>query len=380
MVLIYEGKYPIFTEKMEEGFFVHELKPDLKRLYVEITNRCNLDCIMCVRQSWETEEGDLPLTTYESLMDQLKDFPHLEEIIIGGLGEPLVHPKIEPIIMLTKQRGYKTSITTNGMLLSEGLMKTMVEAKLDGLIISCDSFSGELFSSIRRKGKISSLFEKLRCLNDIKAQAKSIFPRVHLEFVLMKSNRSELKELPKIARQLNALSVLVSHVLPHTKEMTREIMYHRGSDMELEEEKMPMFWPSPVQGFATMCTVNMPRMYWGAQRRCRFVSRKAAVVRFDGSVAPCYALLHPNQYYIFGRKKRVRRQVFGNIKTDALKNIWISKDYVKFRHRVRLFLFPSCEDCKLKNDCEYPLYNEDCWGNAPSCADCLWAQDIVKCP
>ncbi|MGQ9585737.1 MAG: hypothetical protein ACUVXG_10090 [Anaerolineae bacterium] len=40
--------------------------------------------------------------------------------------------------------------------------------------------------------------------------------------------------------------------------------------------------------------------------------------------------------------------------------------------------FPSCVDCGAA--CDYAEQNEDCWGNVPSCADCLWAQDVVRCP
>ena len=45
---------------------------------------------------------------------------------------------------------------------------------------------------------------------------------------------------------------------------------------------------------------------------------------------------------------------------------------------VRDFRFPSCVDCG--EACAYAEHNQDCWGNAPSCADCLWAQDLVRCP
>jgi hypothetical protein len=50
------------------------------------------------------------------------------------------------------------------------------------------------------------------------------------------------------------------------------------------------------------------------------------------------------------------------------------------RIEVRGFRFPSCLDCDLRKDCDLRGRNEGCWGWNPSCADCLWAQDIVRCP
>ena len=34
---------------------------ELKRIYIELTNRCNLNCEMCFRHTWDTVEGDMDL-------------------------------------------------------------------------------------------------------------------------------------------------------------------------------------------------------------------------------------------------------------------------------------------------------------------------------
>jgi hypothetical protein len=34
-------------------------------------------------------------------------------------------------------------------------------------------------------------------------------------------------------------------------------------------------------------------------------------------------------------------------------------------------------DCELRDTCDITESNDGCWGWCPSCADCLWAQDIV---
>ena len=51
-----------------------------------------------------------------------------------------------------------------------------------------------------------------------------------------------------------------------------------------------------------------------------------------------------------------------------------------YRSEVRTFHFPSCADCDLRETCDLRAKNHACWGYNPSCADCLWAQDIVRCP
>jgi len=58
----------------------------------------------------------------------------------------------------------------------------------------------------------------------------------------------------------------------------------------------------------------------------------------------------------------------------------MSEEYTRYRSAVRAFHFPSCPDCDLRETCDLRLENNACWGPNPSCADCLWAQDIVRCP
>jgi len=104
------------------------------------------------------------------------------------------------------------------------------------------------------------------------------------------------------------------------------------------------------------------------------------VVGWDGGVSPCYALSHFYPYYIFGRRKEVTRYTLGNVNESTLAELWTSDEYVRFRAQVRRFNFPSCVDCDLRDTCDITEANEGCWGWCPSCADCLWAQDIVRCP
>lgn len=122
-------------------------------------------------------------------------------------------------------------------------------------------------------------------------------------------------------------------------------------------------------------------MSWGAERRCRFVQDKSLVVNWNGNVSPCYALSHSYDYYtVDGVLKHVGEHSFGNVNEQPLEEIWMNQEYNRFRSNVRAFHFPSCPDCDLRETCDLRQNNEACWGLNPSCADCLWAQDIVRCP
>ena len=373
----FELKPGEFFEKMEEGWFLHSPKPNIKKLYIEPTNRCNLNCITCVRNSWPGDMGDMKLSLFEKIFSQLKNLPELDEAILGGLGEPLIHPQITHMVKKLKDLGLKVRITTNAMLLDESLARELVRLRVDELMVSCDGITEDKFSEIRHKGDLREVIENTKRLNEIKISEGTIFPKIGIEFVMMEKNKTQVKKLPELARKLDALSVLVTNLLPYTEEMTEEILYHGRDD---EKVFAPSLWTNPLKEFGTVGTVSFPRMRWGAYRRCNFVDNKSAVISWDGRLAPCYPLVHSNRYYIFGREKQVTAYTLGDLNENPIEDIWCSKEYSKFRNKVRKFRFPSCVDCDLNTTCDYARENEDCWGNSPSCADCLWAQDIIRCP
>ena len=116
-------------------------------------------------------------------------------------------------------------------------------------------------------------------------------------------------------------------------------------------------------------------------RYCKFVEEKAMCVNYQGNVSPCYALMHSYKCFIYGKEKKIKPYYTGNIHEKKLEEIWKNSAYVNFRYAVSTFNFPSCTDCRNLDGCNYHENNEvDCWGNSPSCAECLWSRRIIACP
>lgn len=222
-------------------------------------------------------------------------------------------------------------------------------------------------------------------------------PRIELEFVLMQSNADQVARLPGLAQEMGISNVMLTNLLPHSPQMYEEILYEKpGQDRQVsagvlgpppwsEEMLKEIFpsgstWPVLEQGWVLWGTMNVPRMYWGSGRKCNFVEGKSAVIGCDGEVSPCYALMYSYPYYLDNRRKEVQAYHLGNLHESSLFEIWNSPEYLRFRHQVRNYQFPSCMNCQVNKECEYAANNEDCWGSTPSCADCLWSQGIIRCP
>lgn len=86
----------------------------LNKIYLEITNVCNLDCTFCHKTSrakklMTEEEFNLLLGKIEGKAKYL--FFHL-------MGEPTLHPLLPRFIEAAKEKGFLPAITTNGSLLA----------------------------------------------------------------------------------------------------------------------------------------------------------------------------------------------------------------------------------------------------------------------
>ncbi len=372
-----DGSKKLLLVETESGLTFHILRPDIRKLYLEVTTRCNLHCRTCVRHVWGDPLEDMTDTTFRQVLEGMRELPELREVLFGGYGEPFAHPCFLDYLATVKDLGVRVTISTNGTLLDEEQARALVEIGVDVLSVSVDGANPEIFADVRQGAELRTVVENVEVLNRIRRERGRPLPRLQLEFVALKRNMADLPALPDLARRLEANRVLVTHVLPHTPEMAAEALYARD-----ERPSLPPHpgWPVRSGDWLLWGALELPRMHWGAERRCRFIANRALVVGWDGAVSPCYALSHSYPYYVFGRRKQVTRYTFGNVNETSLAEIWMSDDYVCFRDEVRRFNFPSCVDCNLRDTCDIAESNDGCWGWCPSCADCLWAQEIVRCP
>ena len=87
----------------------------LRKVYLEITDICNLNCSFCV--GTKRAKGFLSPEQFSVLAGKIR--PHTEYLYLHLMGEPLLHPQLDEILDYAHQLGFKVMITTNGTLLSK---------------------------------------------------------------------------------------------------------------------------------------------------------------------------------------------------------------------------------------------------------------------
>ena len=131
-----------------------------KKIYIEITNVCNLKCKFCPEATRQKE-----FMTVENFEEVIKKVhKHTNLVCLHVKGEPLLHPNLEDILKILEKYNLQANITTNGT-----LIKDKLEILKNSKAVRQINFS---IHSIMQNEKLDNeylqdIFESVEELNDI---------------------------------------------------------------------------------------------------------------------------------------------------------------------------------------------------------------------
>ena len=202
------------------------------KLFVEVTTRCNLNCAMCVKQTGggSEPEGDLSMPLFEALAPA---FRGLDALILNGVGEPLLHPRLEEMIRAARERmpgkGW-VGFQSNGLLLTGARAESLASAGLDRVCFSIDGVSPETFRKVRGGGEIEGVERALAAMTAAKKHCGRPDLRIGVEFVVMRGNLRELPDALRWSAARGATFAIVTHVLPYDLYHGKEAAFDRNTD------------------------------------------------------------------------------------------------------------------------------------------------------
>lgn len=135
-----------------------------KRVYIEITNVCNLNCKFC--PSTIREKKFMNINEFEIIIDKIKTYT--DYVYLHVKGEPLMHPNLDKILDIITKNNLEVNVTTNGRLLGEKL-DILNSKKIRQINISLHSFNNieEINELLLNIDKINNSYVSLRLWNDL---------------------------------------------------------------------------------------------------------------------------------------------------------------------------------------------------------------------
>lgn len=131
-----------------------------KKIYIEITNICNLKCKFCPETT--RNKQFMSIENFEEIIKRISKFTNL--VCLHVKGEPLLHNQLEEILNILEKYNLKANITTNGVLLKDKLNIIKNSKAVRQINISLHSSTqNELFS----KQYLKDIFESVEKLQNV---------------------------------------------------------------------------------------------------------------------------------------------------------------------------------------------------------------------
>lgn len=264
-----------------------------KKIYIEITNDCNLSCSFCIKN--KRIKKYMSFNDFKTVLNNIEGYT--KYIYLHVLGEPLLHPNINEFIDYASKR-YKVNITTNGYLINNIINNKNIRQ----INISLHSFSDKY--NISLEDYINNIFNVVEILKKF----------TYVSFRLWTNNKYSNKIIDMINKKYN-VNFDINNIKNNTT-ITNNVF------ISINEE---FIWPDKNNG------------YYNEVGTC-YALRDHIGILVDGTIIPC----------CLDSKGDIK---LGNIFKDSLNNIIKNDRYQNmlngFKNNKKCELL--CKKCKYLN-------------------------------
>jgi radical SAM protein with 4Fe4S-binding SPASM domain len=315
-----------------------QISPDPlpSRVKIEVSSKCNLDCVECHRVALTRPQKLLKLDAFRTLLRELKP----ARLNLTGYGEPLLNRNLPAMVEEAKAFGVgHVRFFTNGTLLSQVKAERLVQSGLDWLNVSIDSPDEKTYAEIRVGANLQQVLRGVETLLRERRRAGARKPTVAVKCVLLRETAVGAPAMVDLCASRFA------------GEVEPEFLMFESAGIKELETLAPVASQEVLDALVLACdraefhgfystVLNLRRVighlgekYSGTNLPC-FHPIYNWTVTADGDAIPCQ--LHYN-----GQLR------FGNILNEGAEAVWNSTVYRGYRNRIRRSRsrVPVCEHC-----------------------------------
>lgn len=297
---------------------------NIRTVYVEITNQCNLNCRTCYNRSGLNHvRREISKDTLEDMIHMFRPYG-LQRFLISG-GEPLLHSEIDSILDLPAQYpDLSFGIVTNGTVSNAKLGDTLRQNPTMTLQISLDG-SDEVHNALTRGiGNFAKTIEFAEKLEP--RQEKSL-----LKMVISRRNLDDVESFYQLALSLGMLPEFA-------------FLYRSGNGCDKWEENCL----SAKEQFSVFRLLERLNQQYHTEAFLPFCTSRcpysknlddlSLCIKTDGAIQPCQTLYDEN--YTLGNIFSFSPQLF----LERMR--WIAEIA-----RQRMVMDYGCKSCLLSSTC-----------------------------
>lgn len=189
-----KATFDILFDKVEERFEATLRQHPWLTIRMDITNKCNLKCIMCHYKEETIYSRPTQAITAEELNLKIHDIaPYVKHIMLSCGFEPLMSKHFHNILKMlhTQYPHIEIAFCTNAMLLNSRVRKSIIENDVTHVLFSLDGVTSATVERIRVGASFKKIIANISALKNLKLKSGRTNPLMFIDFVLMNSNIHE---------------------------------------------------------------------------------------------------------------------------------------------------------------------------------------------
>lgn len=199
------------------------LKSYPRRIVLEITNACNLRCVMCGRSATNFTTTNFDLKNFRKIEEALQ---YSEEVTLFGWGEPTIHPKFKEILEYLDKFPVRKYFVTNGTLLDK-IQDAIFEYKVDIIAISLDGACAATNNKIRKGSDFDKIIANISGIVAERNKRGVNYPYMNFVFTAMNSNYTEIPDMVKLTHQIGIEEAKYVYLTVFSEDMLHEVLWDK---------------------------------------------------------------------------------------------------------------------------------------------------------
>lgn len=283
-------------------------------LQIEPTIMCNLECKFCINPFLARARTSLTVEQFQAILEQN---PQVAKVSLVGIGESFLNKELWRIIRLAKSRGLEIGTTSNGTILTDGILQEISDSGLDWLNVSLDGATKATYEQMRPGAVFERVLDNIRRI--VHRVGTADRPRLTVWFL---SNRENIGELPLMVPLVKGLGIrrLCTQGVHYWGHEDWKARARGANDItDLVQRLRAVAVKAKAEGIEFQA-MNFPDA--SAERGCKW-PWKGSYITADGYVTPCCE-----------NGSDPDKINFGNLFTQSYAEIWNSPAYRRFRQEL----------------------------------------------
>ncbi len=325
------------------------MKGRFLEVFMDQINKCNLSCRMCAfsdERVKKLKKIEMPLWVFEKISNQI--FPFAKYVALSCLTEPLLLKDFKERLKILRGKAVPfTELITNGILLNESIISSLIENGISRIGISIDGVKSKTYEKIRVGASFEKLIENINLLIKLKREKNAQNPLLRLIMTVSEENIDEVEDFLNFSLKFNVSFIDI-----------RTVTTFKGAKIKsFKEEK---YWKK-IKDFKVFLE------NWCKEKGIKSIGylreSPEKVDLFDENNKKLYCkrpfytvAIHPNGDIV--PCMTWMRKPLGNIAKEDFKEIWESEYAKNLREEFEeKKVGVDCDFCQIKR--EYPEQEED---------------------